>query len=153
MYICVHDMYVYMYICACIQDVCMYVYRSVYVYTSPGPKYGMECIKCRCSFVRCSLSLSLVSLHVSVFQWLLPATYRIVLVVCHSYFGEVCVQCVQINALPTYVCVLCSCKVVCILYTVFARSANAPICRLVYKYIHVHMHTDSAQQTHRHVES
>ena len=49
-------MYVYMYICACIQDVCMYVYRSVYVYTSPGPKYGMECIKCRCSFVRCSLS-------------------------------------------------------------------------------------------------
>ncbi len=147
-------MYVYMYICACIQDVCMYVYRSVYVYTSPGPKYGMECIKCRCSFVRCSLSLSSLSMSLSFSGYCQQHTelfwsFAIHILVRFVYsvyrFKMLCPL--------TFVCFVP--VRLCVYLTQFLQGLPTLLYveSFIYKYIHVHVRTDSAQQTHRHVES
>ena len=152
------SIYIHLYICASAPHVCMYmcihiyIYVAVFVHTSPGPKYGMECIKCRCSFVVCTfcLSLSLASFHVFVTQWLLPATYWSFAI--HVLVRCVCVQIV--DAIYVYVCVLCSCMVV-VYFTQLLQGLPRLlyVYRLIYKYIHLRVHTDSAQQTHKHVES
>ena len=153
---CMHEIYIYIYVRKHHMCVCMCIRVAVFVHTSPGPKYGMECIKCRCSFVvyalclSLSFSLSRASFHVFVTQWLLPATYWSFAI--HMLVRCVCVQIV--DAIYVYVCVLCSCMVV-VYFTQLLQGLPRLlyVYRLIYKYIHVRVHTDSAQQTHKHVES
>ena len=151
-YMCMHEIYIY--ICAYAPYVCMYVYTCSCICThKPGPQirngvHQMPVLVC--GLLSLSVSLSLASFHVFVTQWLLPATYWSFAI--HMLVRCVCVQIV--DAIYVYVCVLCSCMVV-VYFTQLLQGLPRLlyVYRLIYKYIHVRVHTDSAQQTHKHVES
>ena len=150
------SIHIHTYICVYAPYVCMYVYTCSCICThKPGPQirngmHQMPVLVCGLHFL--SLSLSLSRLFPCLCHSVAIASN--ILVVCHSYVGEVCV-CVQIvDAIYVYVCVLCSCMVV-VYFTQLLQGLPRLlyVYRLIYKYIHVRVHTDSAQQTHKHVES
>ena len=128
------SIYIHLYICASAPYVCMYIcvyiyiYVAVFVHTSPGPKYGMECIKCRCSFVVCTfcLSLSLSRLFPCLCHSVAIASN--ILVVCHSCVGEVCVCRLLMLYMCTFVCFV----PVWLLYTL---HSFCKVCHGSYMYI------------------